>query len=158
LVGEIRDRETAAIACQAAQTGHLVLSTVHTNDAPATITRLIDLGIEPFVVASSVALLVSQRLVRRVCPECSTTCEPTRAERGRLALPPGTPPRRGAGCASCRQSGYSGRAGVYEVVPVTPPIAKIIEAGGSESAIRQQARALGCRTLFEDATAKLLAG
>ena len=159
LVGEIRDNETAAIACQAAQTGHLVLSTVHTNDAAATITRLLDLGIEPYVAASSLTLLVSQRLVRRVCEQCSVPYTPTEDEMRQLDLPAGVSTLRyGTGCMACRQSGYSGRIGLYEVVPVAPAVGKMIESGGSESAIRQQARALGCRTLFEDALGKLLAG
>jgi type IV pilus assembly protein PilB len=159
LVGEIRDRETAAIACQAAQTGHLVLSTVHTNDAAATITRLIDLGVEPYVCGSSLVLLVSQRLVRRLCAGCSAPYTPTADEIAQLHLPPDASTlRRGTGCAACRQSGYAGRVGVYEVVPVVTTIAKLIESGGSESALRQQARAHGCSTLFDDAVTKLLAG
>ena len=159
LVGEIRDNETATIACQAAQTGHLVLSTVHTNDAAATVTRLNDLGIEPFVASSALTLLVSQRLVRRVCPECSTPYTPTADEVQQLRLAPDVSTLRyGKGCGSCRESGYAGRVGLYEVIPVTPAIAKLIEGSASESAIRQQARAQGCRTLFEDATTKLLAG
>ncbi len=159
LVGEIRDNETAAIACQAAQTGHLVLSTVHTNDAAATVTRLLDLGIEPYVAASSLTLLVSQRLVRRVCAQCSVPYTPTAEEVRQLDLPAGVSTLRyGTGCAACRQSGYSGRIGLYEVVPVVPAIGKLIETGASESVIRQQARAQGCRTLFEDAIGKLLAG
>jgi len=159
LVGEIRDNETAAIACQAAQTGHLVLSTVHTNDAAATVTRLLDLGIEPYVAASSLTLLASQRLVRRVCAGCSVPYTPTVDEIQQFDLPAGASTLRfGTGCAACRQSGYSGRIGLYEVVPVVPAMAKLIESGASESAIRQQARAQGCRTLFEDAIAKLVAG
>jgi len=159
LVGEIRDAETASIACQAAQTGHLVLSTVHTNDAAATVTRLVDLGIEPFVVASALTLLASQRLVRRICADCSTPYTPTEDQIRQLGLSANVSTlRRGKGCASCRESGYSGRVGLYEVVPVTPATAKLIEGQASESAIRQQARAQGYRTLFEDATSKLLAG
>jgi type IV pilus assembly protein PilB len=159
LVGEIRDAETASIACQAAQTGHLVLSTVHTNDAAATVTRLVDLGIEPFVAASSLTLLASQRLVRRVCADCSTPYTPTEEQIHQLRLPANVSTlRHGKGCATCRESGYSGRIGLYEVVPVTPAVGKLIEGQASESAIRQQARVQGCRTLFEDATAKLLAG
>jgi type IV pilus assembly protein PilB len=160
LVGEIRDRETAAIACQAAQTGHLVLSTVHTNDAAATVTRLLDLGIEPFVAAASLTLLVSQRLARRVCRDCGTAHAPTEEEARALGLATDQVAslRHGAGCSTCRQTGYAGRIGIYEVVPVSTPVAKLIESGGSESAIRQQARAQGCRTLFEDAIAKLRSG
>jgi type IV pilus assembly protein PilB len=159
LVGEIRDRETAQIACQAAQTGHLVLSTVHTNDASATVTRLIDLGIEPFAAAAALTLLVSQRLARRVCRDCGAAYTPTQEELQELDLPAGAfSLRHGSGCGSCRQTGYSGRIGIYEVIPVTAPVAKLIETGGSESAIRQQARTLGCATLFEDAIAKLRAG
>src|SRR6185369_14673904 len=101
----------------------------------------------------------SQRLVRRICQECSTRYTPTTEEVRQLGLPADVSTlRHGAGCTSCRQSGYAGRIGLYEVVPVVPAIAKLIEGGGSESAIRQQARAQGCRTLLEDAVLKLVAG
>jgi type II secretory ATPase GspE/PulE/Tfp pilus assembly ATPase PilB-like protein/FixJ family two-component response regulator len=158
LVGEIRDRETAVVAFQAAQTGHLVLSTLHTNDAAATLTRLVDLGIEPFVVASTVHLVVAQRLVRKVCPACAVSAEASDEQLRLLHLErEGLSLRRGAGCPACRQSGYSGRVGVYEVLPISPTIGTLIEGGGGESAIRRQARSEGCRLLIDDAREKVRA-
>jgi type IV pilus assembly protein PilB len=160
LVGEIRDKETALIACQAAQTGHLVLSTVHTNNAAATITRMIDLGIEPFVLASSLNLIVAQRLVRRICKSCSAphTGAPEDAMR-QLRLEPGTTElRRGIGCPACRQSGYTGRVGVYEVWPISPAMGKLIEANAGETPLRNQARTEGYSTLLEDSLNKLTTG
>jgi len=156
LVGEIRDQETAQIAFQAAQTGHLVLATLHTNDAAATITRVLDLGIESYVIASSLNLIMAQRLIRRVCQACSAPYEPPDESRRLLRLDEFRREfRRGVGCASCRQSGYVGRTGVYEVLPISPAIAQLIEAGAGESAIRHQARAEGCSSLLDDALVKL---
>jgi type IV pilus assembly protein PilB len=160
LVGEIRDAETARIAFQAAQTGHLVLSTLHTNDSAATVTRLIDLGIEPYVIASSLHLVIAQRLVRRVCDKCAVPEAPDEAlliqfpalRESADAL------RRGQGCSACRQTGFVGRIGVYETLAVTPVMAKVIESGGSESTIRQRARQDGMRLLLEDAGLKLRDG
>src|SRR6185369_14106230 len=136
------DVETAQIAMQAAQTGHLVLSTVHTNDATSAVTRLIDLGVEPFVVASTMHLAVAQRLVRRVCQSCSEPYRPDdesirllRLDEAMLAKT-----RRGKGCPTCRQTGFAGRIGTYEVMPITPAITKLIESNVGESTIRQQAR------------------
>jgi type IV pilus assembly protein PilB len=159
LVGEIRDQETAQIALQAAQTGHLVLSTLHTNDAAATVARLLDLEIEPYVLASSLNLIVAQRLVRKICPACSAPYEPPDESRRLLRLDDYRREfRRGLGCPQCRQSGYEGRTGVYEVLPISPAIAQLIEAKASESAMRQQARTEGCTTLLEDALAKVADG
>ena len=159
LVGEIRDQETARIALQAAQTGHLVLSTLHTNDAAATVTRLLDLGIEPYVIASSLNLVIAQRLIRRVCTACSAPYEPPDESRRLLRLEDYRRGfRRGLGCPECRQTGYAGRMGVYEVLPISPTISQRIEAGTGESAIRQQARAEGCPTLLEHALGKLSGG
>jgi type IV pilus assembly protein PilB len=160
LVGEIRDAETARIAFQAAQTGHLVLSTLHTNDAAATITRLVDLGIEPYVVASSLQLVMAQRLVRRICQKCT---EPATPDPALLAKFPSLKQaadsmRRGRGCSACRETGFAGRVGVYETVAITPTIAKVIEAGGSESTLRQRARYEGTRLLLEDAAEKVRNG
>ena len=159
LVGEIRDKETALIACQAAQTGHLVLSTVHTNDAAATVTRMIDLGIEPYVLASSLNLIVAQRLVRRVCKTCAAPAE-LPAEQLKVLHLEGAKAdfKRGAGCPACRQSGYAGRVGVYEVVPVTSTIGKLVETAAGESALRHQARSEGFATILDDALGKLTAG
>ena len=159
LIGEIRDQETAEIAFQAAQTGHLVLSTLHTNDAAAAVTRLIDLGLEPYAVASALNLVIAQRLVRRVCPACSAPYSPTDENRRLLHLEEDAPElRKGTGCPACRQTGYSGRTGVYELLPVSQVTAKIIEAGGGEIAVRQQARSEGNHTLLEDAMEKLNGG
>src|SRR6185503_51332 len=159
LVGEIRDNETARVAFQAAQTGHLVLSTLHTNDSAATVTRLVDLGIEPYVISSSVNLIMAQRLARRVCQSCgaSTDLGDDVAQNLRVsATHPGY--RRGAGCPACRQSGYAGRVGIYEIVPISGTIARMIESGAAESAIRQQARVEGFSTLTQDAMQKLNGG
>jgi type IV pilus assembly protein PilB len=159
LVGEIRDQETARIAFQAAQTGHLVLSTLHTNDSAATITRLIDLGIEPYVIASSVNLIMAQRLARRVCQSCATVCEQSDDLVQMLHVPASHPGyRRGQGCSACRQSGYASRVGIYEVVPISGTVARLIESGAAESAVRQQARQEGLSTLTQDAVAKLTNG
>jgi type IV pilus assembly protein PilB len=159
LVGEIRDEETAQIAFQASQTGHLVFSTLHTNDAAATLTRLLDLKVEPFVLASSLSLVVAQRLVRKICPACSAPYQPPDESRRLLRLDDYRREfRRGLGCPECRQTGYDGRSGVYEVMPISPPIAQLIEGKGTESAIRQQARTEGYTTLLEDALAKIATG
>jgi type IV pilus assembly protein PilB len=159
-VGEIRDKETAQIAMQASQTGHLVLSTVHTNDATAAVTRLIDLGVEPFVVASTIHLIVAQRLVRRVCQSCAEPYEPSEDARRLLRLDDAAVAqlRHGKGCAACRQTGFAGRIGVYEVLPISPAMTKLIEANASESAIRQQGRADGFPSVADSAREKLLAG
>ncbi len=159
LVGEIRDGETARIAFQAAQTGHLVLSTLHTNDAAATVTRLLDLGVEPHVVSSSVILLMAQRLVRRICRHCATPMRPPEDQIALLGLEEVADKLMGGqGCPECRGTGYAGRAAVYEVIPVTPGIGRVIEHGLGESEIRRQARAEQRRTLREDAIAKIVAG
>ena len=159
LVGEIRDEETARVAFQAAQTGHLVLSTLHTNDAAATITRLVDLGIEPYVIASSVNLIMAQRLARRVCQSCGVSTDLSADVVQALRVPAQHPGyRRGAGCPACRQSGYAGRVGIYEIVPISGTVARMVESGAAESAVRQQARTEGFSTLAHDAMQKLEAG
>ena len=158
LVGEIRDQETAQIAIQAAQTGHLVLSTLHTNDAASTVTRLLDLGIEPYVLASSLHLVVAQRLIRQVCPACSETYVPDAESSRLLRLEQGQEFRRGTGCAKCRHHGYSGRLAVYELLSVSSAMAKTIESGGSDAALRQQARNDGFPSLLDDAQTKLRLG
>ena len=159
LVGEMRDNETARVAFQAAQTGHLVLSTLHTNDSAATITRLIDLGIEPYVIASSVNLIMAQRLARRVCQSCGMPGNLPADVAQSLHVPEKHPGyRRGEGCPACRQSGYAGRVGIYEIVPISGAIGRLIENGAAESAIRQQARAEGFSTLTQDALQKLTTG
>ena len=162
LVGEIRDGETADIALEAAQTGHLVLSTVHTNDAPSTITRLFDLGIEPFLVASSMAGILAQRLVRQVCRGCAVDRAPTMETVDRVGgkerLPqPGTW-KAGTGCEACRQSGFKGRLAIHEVLVITEEIRQMITCKTPDYAIREAARRLGMKTLMEDGIAKAARG
>jgi type II secretory ATPase GspE/PulE/Tfp pilus assembly ATPase PilB-like protein/CheY-like chemotaxis protein len=157
-VGEIRDRETAEIAFQAAQTGHLVLSTVHTNDTAATVTRLLELGVEPHVVGPSLLGIVAQRLVRKVCAQCSEPGPVSDEIRDRLGLPEGQPLRRGRGCAACRNTGFSGRTGCYEVLEVTKAIEQLIGERAPESTIRAMAEEHGMTSILEDARRKILDG
>jgi general secretion pathway protein E len=124
MVGEIRDRETAEIAIQSSLTGHLVLSTLHTNDAPSAITRLVDMGIEPYLLSSSVIGVIAQRLVRKICPSCRSPYDPSPEEIRVLHLPSEQPLFRGLGCTDCFETGYKGRCGIYEVMPLTDPIRK----------------------------------
>lgn len=150
MVGEIRDRETAEIATRAAMTGHLVFSTVHTNDAPTAPVRLVDMGVEPFLVASSLSLVVAQRLVRRVCTECrrQVPVPPALA-----AVLPGEAPSvqaQGAGCEACRGTGYRGRTAVFQVMRVTPEIRALITRGADADTIAAAAQRDGTRTLLED--------
>ncbi len=162
LVGEIRDQETARIGMQASQTGHLVLSTLHTDDAPSTITRLTDIGIEPFISGSALIGVIAQRLVRRLCMHCR-----------RLYTPPGdtlrllnlseadaasVPFYRAAGCDQCNHTGYRGRVGIYEVMRVTEKMRRLIAQRGSEDALRELAISSGMVTLGEDGLAKVKAG
>jgi type IV pilus assembly protein PilB len=159
LVGEIRDTETAEIAVRAAQTGHLVLSTLHTNDAVATITRLADLGIPSYMLASCLHLVIAQRLVRRVCPQCAEPCEPDGELLSKLQIEGKDHGfHRGRGCAGCRKSGFAGRVGVFEVMPITVQMAKLIEAKAPESALRAQARADGAMLIAQHAAARVCAG
>ncbi|MBI2963929.1 MAG: Flp pilus assembly complex ATPase component TadA [Deltaproteobacteria bacterium] len=154
LIGEIRDRETAEIAFQAAQTGHLVLSTLHTNDTVATITRLLELGIEHHVLASSLVAVAAQRLVRAVCARCREP-EPFPAELSQalgLAKSAGV---RGKGCPACRNTGFAGRTGIYEVLRMSPALQKLIEAKNSESPIRTLAQQEGMTLLRQGAVAKI---
>jgi type IV pilus assembly protein PilB len=159
MVGEIRDGETAKIAIESALTGHLVLSTLHTNDAPSTVNRLLKMGVEPFLVASSVNLIMAQRLARRVCQSCGTSADQPDEVVQALHVPAKHPGyRKGDGCPTCRHSGYAGRVGIYEIVPISGPIARLIESGAPESGVRQQARTEGFSTLTNDAMQKLTTG
>ena len=158
LVGEIRDAETAQIAVQAAQTGHLVLSTLHTNDSVATLARLGDLGIEPSLIASSLNLILAQRLVRRMCTRCAQPYEPERSIVDGLKLSAAVKFRHGVGCAACRKLGYAGREAVFEVMPITPAMAKLVESKASESVLRLQARQDGMTALGEQAIRKVVEG
>jgi type IV pilus assembly protein PilB len=159
LVGEIRDSETAEIALRAAQTGHLVLSTLHTNDAVCTITRLLDLGVAPYMLASALNLIVAQRLLRRVCSHCAEPYDPDLAGLRRLDIDPACEQfRRGHGCKQCRKSGYAGRVGVFEVLPVTTRMARLIEKRAPESALRIQARADGIAFLATSVAQRVNSG
>jgi len=162
MVGEIRDTETAEIAIKAALTGHLVLSTIHTNDAPSTIDRLVDMGIEPFLVAASLNLILAQRLVRKICPKCKIEVEAHPEILRELGIPREQAPAwkfyKGTGCANCNNTGYSGRQGIFEVMPVSPTIRKMILDRKSTDVIRRQAIDEGMLTLRQDALLKLRAG
>ncbi|WP_018294856.1 ATPase, T2SS/T4P/T4SS family [Mariprofundus ferrooxydans] len=158
MVGEIRDEETAEIALHAAQTGHLVLSTLHTNDAPSTVTRLLDMGIEPSMLASSLNLIVAQRLVRRLCPQCRVESKPTDEVIERLGIPEGVRFYDKAGCKHCMNIGYKGRMGVHEVLYVSDRIRKLIARGATDRELMQAARDEDMLTLFEDGLSKALAG
>jgi type IV pilus assembly protein PilB len=150
LVGEIRDHETADIAVKAALTGHLVFSTLHTNDAPSTVTRLVDMEIEPFLVASSLNLVVAQRLVRRVCPDCRREYAPPRAVLEGLGIQDGEHGfYKGGGCSSCNDTGYKGRIALYEVMPVSRRIMNMVLERVTADEIRNIALEEGMATLRE---------
>ena len=162
LVGEIRDQETAEIAVQASLTGHLVFSTLHTNDAPSAITRLVDIGVPPFLIASSVIAIMAQRLVRVVCPKCKEPDKPPAAEIRASGI---TPDRlstaqfmRGRGCTYCHHSGYRGRLGIFELLKLNAAIREMTFNREPTQTIRRQARLLGMRTLLEDGINKALRG
>jgi len=158
LIGEIRDRETAEIAFQAAQTGHLVLSTLHTNDATASVTRLLELGVEPQVMGVSLLAVIAQRLVRKVCAACNEPVEATAEERRALALPLDKRLRHGRGCPACRETGLVGRTGIYEVLRVSKALSQLIEQKAPESTLRAVAEDHGMTSLVEDARQKILDG
>jgi type IV pilus assembly protein PilB len=162
LVGEIRDQETARIAMQAAQTGHLVLSTLHTDDAPSAVTRLMDIGIESYVIASAAIGVVAQRLVRRLCPSCRRQYTPPadvlRAMNISEIDANAFPFFKAVGCDHCNHTGYRGRLGIYEVMPVTDKVRRLIAQKASEDAIREAAQSAGMTTLGEDALSKVKAG
>ena len=162
MVGEIRDVETASIAINASLTGHLVFSTLHTNDAPSAITRLIDMGVKPFLVSSSIRAVLAQRLIRKICPECKEPYEPTETELRALNLTTAHLAEarfaKGRGCDRCRGTGYKGRAGIFEIFTVDDEIRHLINENAPVSKIRQRARDLGMRTLREDGIRKVVSG
>jgi general secretion pathway protein E/type IV pilus assembly protein PilB len=162
MVGEIRDLETASIAINASLTGHLVFSTLHTNDAPSAVTRLIDIGVKPFLVASSTRGLMAQRLVRKVCKQCAAPYVPTEAEMRQLNLDAsnsqGATFLRGKGCGNCNSTGYRGRFGIFEIFVIDDDARKLIYEKVSSSVLRNRAREMGMRTLREDGIRKVLAG
>jgi type IV pilus assembly protein PilB len=162
MVGEIRDLETASIAINASLTGHLVFSTLHTNDAPSAVTRLVDIGVKQFLVASSVRAIMAQRLVRRICSACSEPYQPTETELRALNLKSDQLEqanfRKGRGCDKCRGTGYRGRMGIFEICVLDDEIRRMVNEKMSVAAIRQRARDLGMRTLREDGLRKVLGG
>ena len=159
LVGEIRDLETAEIAFQAAVTGHLVMSTLHTNSSLAAITRLLDLGVDPFLVTSSVNMIVAQRLARRICSQCKEPYTPPRELLQRLRIEdPGLTFYRGRGCSACSKSGYAGRIGIYEMLRMTSALKELIRQKANEAELRRAAAAAGTRFLLEDGLSKVREG
>ncbi|MEA3186256.1 MAG: type pilus assembly protein PilB, partial [Chthoniobacter sp.] len=162
MIGEIRDAETANIAINASLTGHLVFSTLHTNDAPGAVARLVDIGVQPFLVSSAVRAIVAQRLVRKLCDKCKQPAELTDAElrglridRSQLGQASVMKP---VGCDACRNMGYKGRAGIFEIFLVDDEVRFMINDKASTLALRKRARELGMRTLREDGVRKVLSG
>jgi type IV pilus assembly protein PilB len=162
MIGEIRDLETATIATNASLTGHLVFSTLHTNDAPSAIARLVDIGVQPFLVASSIRAIMAQRLVRRLCPHCKIPAELTETELRALRIEAGqlaeSQVMQPVGCDQCRQTGYKGRMGIFEIFIIDDEVRHMINQRISTTMLRQRARELGMRTLREDGVRKVLAG
>ena len=162
MVGEIRDIETARIAVQASLTGHVVLSTLHTNDAPGAITRLIDMGLEPFLLSASLEFVLAQRLVRKICPTCKQEFEPKKDVLAELDLKVEEIGERkfyfGAGCEDCSQAGYRGRTGLFEMIKVTDAFREMINSGAATLVLRQNAIEQGMRTLREDGVRSIFDG
>jgi type IV pilus assembly protein PilB len=162
MIGEIRDLETATIATNASLTGHLVFSTLHTNDAPSAVARLVDIGVQPFLVASSVRAIMAQRLVRRLCPNCKAPGELNETELRALNIEPGqladAQVTKPVGCEECRGTGYKGRMGIFEIFVIDDNVRHMINNRQPTLRLRQRARELGMRTLREDGVRKVLAG
>ncbi|MBU0548191.1 MAG: Flp pilus assembly complex ATPase component TadA [Candidatus Omnitrophica bacterium] len=158
MVGEIRDKETAEVAIQASLTGHLVFSTLHTNDAPSSLTRLIDMGLEPFLISSSLILIVAQRLVRQICPKCKEEYSPPPVALRDLGLDSSTKFFRGKGCSACKNTGFVGRIGIFEILALNETIRKMVEERNSADAINKKAIELGMKTLREDGLEKAKLG
>ncbi len=162
MIGEIRDTETAEIAVQAALTGHRVFSTLHTNDAASGITRLVDMGVEPYLISSSVNAFLAQRLVRKICPHCITSYKPSQQELSKAGISKTSLSKgnlfKGNGCEKCLNTGYSGRLGIFELMPVSDKIRKLIMGGADSSTIKEQAIADGMKTLLQDGFEKVIKG
>jgi type IV pilus assembly protein PilB len=162
MVGEIRDQETAAIAINASLTGHLVFSTLHTNDAPSSVARLTDMGIKPFLIASATRAMIAQRLVKKNCPECKAPADLTERELRMLNLDMSqysdVDTQKGSGCKLCRNTGYKGRLGILETFKMNEEVRQLITKELSTPALRRRARELGMRTLKEDGIRKMMAG
>jgi len=158
MIGEVRDGETADVSIRAALTGQLVLTTLHANDGPGTITRLIDMGVEPFLAASAVEGAVAQRLVRKICPKCKIDYTPPEKLIQELQIPPDSKFYKGQGCGYCHNTGYTGRIGIFEVLKTNEEIRDLIITRPPSSALRNLARAYGMHTLWEDGIDKILTG
>ena len=158
LIGEIRDQETAQIALQASLTGHLVLSTLHTNDAPNAVTRLVDMGMEPYKIASALRGVVAQRLMRRLCLACRQPTTEALPEKVARFIPAGTPLFRAVGCGECVQTGFRGRFSIMEVLTLTPEIERLIGEGGTAEQIATAARGAGMKSLWESGLRHVIAG
>jgi type IV pilus assembly protein PilB len=160
MIGEIRDTETAQIAVQASITGHLVVSTLHTNSSAATLTRLMDMGIESYLLADSMVGIIAQRLVRRLCPACKEAYEPDEDEKKMLEVPEDQPLTiyRPCGCGQCNNTGYKGRIGVYEIMTITPALRRVISQHGNTELIRDTAIGEGMHTLRMSSTMLVLEG
>jgi len=160
MVGEIRDEETARVSLQAALTGHLVLATLHTNDAPSTVARLTDMGIESYLLSGALVGVIAQRLARTICPNCATKYFPTEQELADAELSDkvGRPFRKGGGCRQCHDTGFKGRLGIYEVMEVTPELRRLIHRGGATHEIRDKMRSGGVLTLREEGVELALDG
>lgn len=162
MIGEMRDLETAQIAIQASLTGHLVLSTLHTNDSAGAVTRLVDMGVEPFLISSTLLGVLAQRLVRKICTNCRTPFEPTEVQLGQLGLSPHDLGDKsffyGRGCPTCTDSGYRGRKGIYELLVVNDPIRNLINERAPTVVMRQKAIEMGMVTLREDGLRNIYAG
>ncbi len=162
MVGEIRDPETANIAINAALTGHLVFSTLHTNDAPSAIARLVDIGVQPFLVSSAVRAMIAQRLVRKVCPNCKAPVDLTEAEVKSLGIDPtqlaGATVMQGVGCEKCKGMGAKGRMGIFEMFVVDDEVRHMVNTRATTVDLRKRAREMGMRTLREDGIRKVLSG
>jgi type II secretory ATPase GspE/PulE/Tfp pilus assembly ATPase PilB-like protein len=158
MVGEIRDKETAEVAIQAALTGHLVFSTLHTNDAPSALTRLIDMGAEPFLISSSVIGILAQRLVRKICDKCKEPYVPADNLLEDLGIQEKAGFYRGKGCPNCNNSGFAGRLGIFEMLVVNEEIRKMINDKDSSDNIKKKAKQQGMKVLLEDGIEKVRKG
>lgn len=162
MVGEIRDKETAEIAVNASLTGHMVFSTLHTNDAPSAVSRLVDIGIKPFLVSASLRAVLAQRLVRRTCQDCKTSYEPDEKLLNSLGIRSDQTVdanfMQGAGCPKCNNMGFRGRVGIFEVFTMNEELEQMVYENASLVALRNKAREMGMRTMREDGIRKVLAG
>jgi type IV pilus assembly protein PilB len=162
MIGEMRDLETAQIGIQASLTGHLVLSTLHTNDSAGAVTRLVDMGVEPFLISSTLLAVMAQRLVRKVCVKCRTPFEPSEGQLSQMNLSPHDIGDKmfyyGRGCSNCNDTGYRGRKGIYELLVVSDPIRNLINERAPTVVVRQRAIELGMVTIRDDGLRNIYAG